>query len=98
MRLLLLLSICGMALAGSLLRGTPPLLGADRDEHGCLPSAGYRWDDDIHRCVREWVGGILPNEPEPLLCGCICPRDTCEYQYPCPTETQWKKDKKRCGI
>ena len=28
--------------------------GGDSGEYGCLPSAGYVWDEDIEACVREW--------------------------------------------
>jgi hypothetical protein len=31
-----------------------PLVGADRDEHGCIGSAGYSWDASLQRCVRPW--------------------------------------------
>ena len=33
------------------------LVGADRDEHGCLGSAGYTWSDALHQCVRLWETG-----------------------------------------
>lgn len=28
--------------------------GSDRDPHGCIPSAGYRWCPAQARCVRPW--------------------------------------------
>lgn len=31
-----------------------PLLGGDRDEHGCIPSAGYIWCEELQECVRPW--------------------------------------------
>ncbi|MFH1787752.1 MAG: BPTI/Kunitz domain-containing protein, partial [Candidatus Altiarchaeota archaeon] len=31
-----------------------PLIGGERDEHGCLGPAGYSWDEDIGACVRGW--------------------------------------------
>lgn len=31
-----------------------PLLGGDRDEHGCIPSAGYVWCEKLQKCVRPW--------------------------------------------
>lgn len=31
-----------------------PAVGADRDEHGCIPSAGYRWCAKVRECVRPW--------------------------------------------
>lgn len=33
---------------------TEPLVGGQRDEHGCLTPAGYGWDDTIKACVRIW--------------------------------------------
>ncbi|KKQ60701.1 MAG: hypothetical protein US81_C0014G0006 [Parcubacteria group bacterium GW2011_GWE2_38_18] len=29
-------------------------LGGDRDEHGCIPSAGYSWCESSSRCIRSW--------------------------------------------
>ncbi len=34
------------------------LVGADQDEHGCKPSAGYTWSIIQHQCVRIWEVGI----------------------------------------
>lgn len=37
--------------------GAPPQAstpGADRDEHGCIPSAGYTWCAKEVKCVRPW--------------------------------------------
>ncbi|AKC86669.1 hypothetical protein [Pseudoxanthomonas suwonensis] len=31
-----------------------PLVGGDRDEHGCIPSAGYRWCERTGQCERPW--------------------------------------------
>ncbi len=31
-----------------------PLVGADRDEHGCIGSAGYAWCAKKSECVRPW--------------------------------------------
>lgn len=37
---------------------TPPpeemMTGADRDEHGCIGSAGYSWCTKQSECVRSW--------------------------------------------
>lgn len=30
------------------------LLGGDRDEHGCIPSAGYIWCEKLQKCIRPW--------------------------------------------
>ena len=31
-----------------------PAVGAERDHHGCIPSAGYRWCAKANECVRPW--------------------------------------------
>ncbi len=33
---------------------TPPIVGGDRDAHGCIPSAGYTWCDTKQKCLRQW--------------------------------------------
>lgn len=33
------------------------IVGADRDEHGCIGSAGYRWSYALNQCVRVWEAG-----------------------------------------
>ena len=30
------------------------LVGADRDENGCIGSAGYQWCASLGKCVRPW--------------------------------------------
>jgi hypothetical protein len=30
------------------------VIGGQRDEHGCLGSAGYSWSDYTNACIREW--------------------------------------------
>ena len=31
-----------------------PLLGGDRDAHGCIGSAGYSWCEAKQKCLRVW--------------------------------------------
>src|SRR4030042_1984336 len=33
---------------------TQPLVGNDRDKHGCIPSAGYSWCEVKQKCLRTW--------------------------------------------
>ena len=33
------------------------LVGSDRDEHGCIGSAGYTWSYALHDCIRLWEAG-----------------------------------------
>jgi hypothetical protein len=32
----------------------PVVVGGDRDEHGCIPSAGYQWCANVSACARPW--------------------------------------------
>lgn len=32
----------------------PAAVGSERDEHGCITSAGYRWCEAEKECVRPW--------------------------------------------
>lgn len=32
----------------------PLIVGADKDAHGCIPSAGYTWCAKTNQCVRPW--------------------------------------------
>jgi len=29
-------------------------IGGEKDEHGCLGTAGYTWDEEVHACIRDW--------------------------------------------
>lgn len=33
----------------------PPLLGGDGDAHGCKPSTGYVWNEELGACARPWM-------------------------------------------
>lgn len=41
-----------------------PLVGGNRDEHGCIASAGYHWSRVQQRCIRPFEEGVrlLPVE------------------------------------
>eukprot|EP00928_Gymnodinium_smaydae_P066474 TRINITY_DN49485_c0_g1_i1.p1 TRINITY_DN49485_c0_g1~~TRINITY_DN49485_c0_g1_i1.p1 ORF type:complete len:429 (+),score=55.02 TRINITY_DN49485_c0_g1_i1:34-1287(+) len=45
------------------------LLGGDRDEHGCIPSAGYVWCRSRDACVRPWEIGIKSEDQLFNICG-----------------------------
>ena len=34
------------------------LVGNDRDEHGCIASAGYQWSEARKDCIRIWEAGV----------------------------------------
>lgn len=35
-------------------------LGGDRDEHGCIGSAGYTWCEAKNKCLRNWEEACIP--------------------------------------
>ncbi len=36
----------------------PPVVGGDRDIHGCIASAGYRWESRAQQCLRPWESRV----------------------------------------
>ncbi|MFA4999760.1 MAG: Gmad2 immunoglobulin-like domain-containing protein [Patescibacteria group bacterium] len=42
-----------------------PILGGDRDEHGCIGSAGYSWCEAKGKCLRIWEELCSPLEAIP---------------------------------
>jgi hypothetical protein len=34
--------------------GKKPIVGGDRDKHGCIGSAGYTWCEKKQKCIRPW--------------------------------------------
>ena len=53
-----------------------PLVGNDRDAHGCIGSAGYTWCEAKQKCLRVW------EEP------CALASDT-PVKYFCPSQTRF---------
>lgn len=51
-RLLFLLAVFFLVNGCSKVDG--PVIGGDRDEHGCLGAAGYSYNQTIGACLREW--------------------------------------------
>ena len=54
----------------------PEAIGGDRDEHGCLPAAGYLWCERSQTCERSWeladAAKIQHSEAEvKIYCGII---------------------------
>lgn len=41
--------------------------GGDRDEHGCIGSAGYTWSPLRKKCIRVWEEGIRLSPKHPSL-------------------------------
>ena len=42
-------------------------IGNEKDEYGCLSSAGYSWDNDIAACIRQWELGADEKEAAKLV-------------------------------
>ncbi|MDO5530868.1 hypothetical protein [Sutterella sp.] len=40
------------------------LLGGDRDDHGCIPSAGFSWSEVKGACVQPFEAGVRLNPVE----------------------------------
>lgn len=49
--ILCLVSFIATATASEL---TGVVVGADRDAHGCIGSAGYSWSSPLKKCIRPW--------------------------------------------
>lgn len=50
----LLLSLTGCSSEESPASGAASVPGSDRDEHGCIGSAGYSWCARTGKCERPW--------------------------------------------
>jgi len=49
------------------------VVGSDRDEHGCISSAGYRWCERTGQCERPWElakKAGFENLPEEFVAHC----------------------------
>lgn len=49
------------AKASSETKAEAPLVGGEKDEHGCLTSAGYTWSEIRKDCIRLFEAGIRLN-------------------------------------
>jgi hypothetical protein len=43
------------------------IVGNDRDEHGCIGSAGYSWCEEKKKCLRSWEESCYINIPEVVV-------------------------------
>ncbi|HDS0948066.1 TPA: hypothetical protein QDZ34_004370 [Stenotrophomonas maltophilia] len=53
-----------------------PVVGGDRDAHGCIGSAGYQWCQRSQRCERPWElaqAQGLANTAEAIDAWCAAP-------------------------
>lgn len=47
-------------------KATPPLVGGDKDAHGCIGSAGYMWCENKTKCLRIWEEACWPEVAEAI--------------------------------
>ena len=87
-------------------------LGSDRDEHGCIPSAGYEWCESLQECIRPWETEcpetpMVGNDTDEHGCIGSAGYEWCEslgecirpWETECPTpeEALEEKAKEFCG-
>lgn len=53
MKHLFLLSCLGISLCISSVSAAP-MVGGDKDAHGCIGSAGYSYSETLEKCIRPW--------------------------------------------
>lgn len=58
--------LLGFSLGCHAMPPEPVRVGADKDTHGCIASAGYSWCEAKRQCVRAWELPPVPNEGESL--------------------------------
>ena len=46
--------VAGVVYKGRMILNKPKLTGADKDAHGCIGSAGYKWCAKTNKCERPW--------------------------------------------
>ncbi|MEA3230004.1 MAG: hypothetical protein U9P44_03740 [archaeon] len=52
--ILLLALFSTLIVSGCISNITDTVIGGDRDEHGCINTAGYRWCEAKEKCLRTW--------------------------------------------
>lgn len=53
----LMMLVIALTMTGCAHAAFGKLVGSDRDEHGCIGSAGYTWSYALHDCIRLWEAG-----------------------------------------
>ena len=52
-------------------QSTPPIVWGDRDSHGCIASAGYRWESRVGQCLRPWESRVRIMNIAPMMTPCV---------------------------
>jgi len=71
----------------------PPLVGGDRDAHGCIGSAGYMWCEPKQKCLRIWEENCEVAVGQPCIADkqCVTPgeylvQSNCPFSSACIDE------------
>jgi len=82
-----------------------PLVGGDKDEYGCIPSAGYVWCESKQKCLRLWEEDC-PGLEKPEIKTAEAPveakkpiekEETAEKEIPrCTAGYEWCETLKKC--
>lgn len=78
---------CNLQPAGS----DQQLIGGDRDEHGCIGSAGYTWCEPKQKCLREWEEPCTQQEVFDLLNN-LKSSTTINFSGIGKAQVQWRTD------
>lgn len=71
--------------------GQQQLVGGDKDEHGCIGSAGYTWCEPRQKCLREWEEPCTQQEVFDLLTN-LKNSATIDFSGIGKTNIQWLTD------
>ena len=71
-----------------------PMPGSDRDEHGCIGSAGYTWCEVKQKCLREWEEPCEQEEVFDLLAG-LKDEVSINFSGVAKTEFKWNLEGKK---
>ena len=62
--------------------------GSDRDEYGCIPSAGYEWCEPLQKCIRPWEEECVETQKLDELAGGFCNKTNVDTIYVCKNHIQ----------
>lgn len=88
---------------------SPPVLGGDKDAHGCIGTAGYSWCEQKQKCYRPWEENCTSSAPAGTACKTVsdcgagaasCVNGTCSQydEHGCVPDGgySWCPEKAKC--
>lgn len=64
------------------------VLGNDRDEHGCISSAGYTWSEVQQECIRLFENGTRMESADKKICFLVFSQDSLKVELFFPDNNQ----------